>query len=447
MLGIYSLGAVDNLLLIHNHSECISMVYDIKRYHIIFPIGAPTSLPLMIQKLPDSPSSKQENKKVLPPNRIIINKTTDDLDDGIHRKIDFSKTIFSKNQEEELKKPENLEINDRKTDQIDERFTVNDLQQESMMILDDRQKLTASLDPNYMEKLMKNQEDNENDRNSNAALKNIFDRSPLLKPRETTDCNEIRTNSSNEIQIHSNNSDTQITNNTLNEIQMNNNIDNQNINIENNKEEVKIMNENENEIRINDEDLPIKTNENQTKIKEETEIKINEDPQIKINNEPQIKINEEPQIKINEEPEMKYNDVEPQVNINDEPQKIKINEEVPQINETQIKLNDEVQNEIKINYDAQIKNIEEIKTESNEIKENDEKFAENLKTVSSDYNLKDTIYHKKVEDLRETEINTKYTSDEENLEESKIKDDKKDPLKKNFEYEIDYSFNICKKRN
>ena len=41
---------VDNLLVIHNHSDVISMIYDIKRYHIYFPIGCPSPMPVLKEK-------------------------------------------------------------------------------------------------------------------------------------------------------------------------------------------------------------------------------------------------------------------------------------------------------------------------------------------------------------------------------------------------------------
>ena len=41
ILGTYGFSTFNNLIIIHNYSINMSMIYDIKRYHVMNPIGYP----------------------------------------------------------------------------------------------------------------------------------------------------------------------------------------------------------------------------------------------------------------------------------------------------------------------------------------------------------------------------------------------------------------------
>lgn len=158
-IGLYSLGIVDNLLLIHNHSECISMVYDIKRYHLIFPIGAPSSLPLLTTKDSQISKNKQEKKKGLPSPNRAKNKTTDNIN-NIQTKLVFSQAILTKN------------LNN-------EGNNVAEVENESI-IIGRGKNLNESIDPNYFEKMQKFHDTSENFSNK-LLLKTDFDKSARPK--------------------------------------------------------------------------------------------------------------------------------------------------------------------------------------------------------------------------------------------------------------------------
>lgn len=164
-IGLYSLGIVDNLLLIHNHSECISMVYDIKRYHLIFPIGAPSSLPLLTTKDSQTSKNKQEKKKGSPSPNRAKNKTTDNI--NVEAKLVFSQAILAKNQEVLNDECENNSNN----------FV--EIENESI-IIDRGKKLNESIDPNYFEKMQKIHDESEHFSNK-LLLKSDFEKAARPK--------------------------------------------------------------------------------------------------------------------------------------------------------------------------------------------------------------------------------------------------------------------------
>ena len=99
------------------------MVYDIKRYHTIFPIGAPTSLPLLLPKSEENQQLSNQNAKKASPYRQKNKTASGSEEEGIHARIDLSKTIFKRNEEkkeEETLEKENLEKNEEKPKETSE---------------------------------------------------------------------------------------------------------------------------------------------------------------------------------------------------------------------------------------------------------------------------------------------------------------------------------------
>lgn len=198
------------------------MVYDIKRYHIIFPIGAPTSLPLLIPLIENSLQSKEKKKKQLSP---VRSKTAMfGSFDAIHGKIDFSKTIFSKageksNEKNELHADEILK-SDEKRAKSEEKFEIlktkvkssemlseteaikktkssATVSQENKETIPDKcdqishvierppEELMISIDPNYLEKISKRQEEIEEiEQKAKSVLKDIYEKSPNNEKKE-----------------------------------------------------------------------------------------------------------------------------------------------------------------------------------------------------------------------------------------------------------------------
>lgn len=149
------------------------MVYDIKRYHLIFPIGAPTSLPLMTPKAQESNLSESENKKCNSPNSI--------KEQPKKLNLNFSKTVCATSHEF---------MSSLKND-------IDSYQQESI-IINKCEKLDVSIDPNYMEKINRfTKSDYDTNLDSKSTLKSIFSKSIL------------RTQDNNEDQIFKNISETE----------------------------------------------------------------------------------------------------------------------------------------------------------------------------------------------------------------------------------------------
>lgn len=163
--GVYSLGILDNLLLIHNHSECISIVYDIKRYHLIFPIGPPSSLPLL--------KGKNESGE----NFHVIGKE-------IKKDIARSKVKTAYNAEHEVEFVSNIS---KTATHLPDAILESDLNQLKMneteadsIVVHKVQKLSESVDPTYFQRMQELHDEN----SLNINLKKVFDKSPLRPKSE-----------------------------------------------------------------------------------------------------------------------------------------------------------------------------------------------------------------------------------------------------------------------